>query len=188
MVLEESELAIRPVTDPVGVLARIEIDVRMPCVDPDAVRVILRLPWLGQAVASDRRYLEADTITIAETVPVVRGEVPEDASADHPALGPDTDRLLHGHGSVLFDRNVAVIAEDAFVGDGGKGPQCAGRQDDDQGCRPTACHGFISTRGVSRTPSSATAKNSAARNPNGRATSRSGKVSIRVLKIRTEPL
>src|SRR5207253_5247948 len=104
------------VANHIFVLADIDISVRVPDLDSDAVRERLDCGRNGSAVES--RSLEGETDSnLAPVRPaVVRREVAIDSMVDPVVLGADVDRFGGFERAVALNLNVAKIFEDALVG------------------------------------------------------------------------
>ena len=113
--IEEPELAGRAVGDLIGVAAGPKKHVLVADIEPDAVAAAFGEMGLGTAVAGDPLNVEGDDGPDTPLGPVLGRKVPEDAALDLIAGADDRDGLLHGHGRVLMDADVAVETQYAFM-------------------------------------------------------------------------
>ncbi len=93
MIGEVADLARGAIGDLVDVLAVLQHDVAAPDADALAIAEPLELEVLGRAVAPHPQHLEGHAHAIAEAVPVVGGEVAQDAALDVVAFHLDHDAL-----------------------------------------------------------------------------------------------
>ncbi len=125
---------------------------------------------LGAAIAQDGDDFEAGDHALAATIDVAGREVAQQAAADLLSLGAHAQRLGHLERAVGPHADVALPVEDALVGHG----DGANRHEQDESEQPTH--------------HASNSKYSAGRNRSSRATTRSGKVAMRVLRLLTAPL
>ena len=166
---EEAELPVGAIGDGVGVLARRQVHLRVADSDAHTVRQLLEGVWFHVSVAADRDHLEAGHHAPAVPVDVAGREVAQQAAPDLLAFRPHPQCLDHLERAVRSHVDVALPVEDALVGPGG------GERQEQREREQQSRHGSNS-------------KYSAGTNRSSRATSRSGKVAIRVLRLFTAPL
>ena len=176
VLLEKAELARGAVADRVDVPPGRKEHARAADADPHAVREPLERVGLGRAVARHFEHVELHAHQGAGAVAVVGREVAQDAAPDLAAARLDRDRLGDGERALGVDADVAVEFEDALL------RRSRGRNEhrEEQEQRSHSAT-FTASR-------SSVSKNGMAAKPNRRATSTSGKDSIRVTYCLTAPL
>ena len=184
MIREVPELAVTHVAQDVGVLAGIELDGGIADPDAYAVRALLDAKGLRPPVARYAPHVEARDDAFAAAVRVHRREVAEDSAPDVHALRTHAQGLADLDRAVGAHTDVALPAQDAFVGayvgryeQEGEAQRHDRAQDPPETCSPHHA-----------TFADSNSKYSAGTKPNSRAGITSGNVATRVFRLFTAPL
>src|SRR5258708_6370108 len=132
VILVETQLAVGGVGDGVDVAAEADDRIGIAEVDAFAVELVFDAKLFLCRIASGCEHLETDNVAIVIRICICRGEIAEDSVADLLAGAVYRDGFGHLQRAVVFERDVAVVVEDAFSrsarGDGGRQAEASNQQ------------------------------------------------------------
>ena len=129
-------------------LAVLQHDVAAPDADALAIAEPLELKVLGRAVAPHPQHLEGHAHAIAKAVPVVGGEVAQDAALDVAAFHLDHDALGDREHAVGGDGDAAVKIHHALCRRHRHGPEGAEESEQSHSATFTGWRSAVSKNGI----------------------------------------
>ena len=114
VILVKTKLAICRVGERVNMLAGAREGVGVAKVDAFAVELVLNAERFGNGITGGGEHLETDDVAVVVWVAVCRGEIAENVVANLLASTDDRDGFCNLERSVVLERHIAVVVEDAF--------------------------------------------------------------------------